>query len=190
MSRILVQTAETAVAENFRAILTDMGHSVSFLSSDGEQGVAELVESIAAAAPGLAIMDYQTDDLLSVKVMQQSRDRVDFIKFVFLLHQEVGPEHLVLAVNEGASALLAAPVQEEALLNYVNRALTQRKEEKAQADQLAKCEQLLEGERNEEAAQNIGILAPQKNPTPYRPIDQPSAGHCQSGHEAQSAPGQ
>ena len=157
MGRILVRTADASVAEIFQDILTKTGHAVSVIRPDGEAGVSELVEHIISDPPELAIMDYLPTDSFSVKVMQQSRGRVDFIKFIFLLNQDVGADHLVLAVNEGAGAFLSAPFREEALLNYVNRALTQQKAEKAQAEQLALFKQLMDKERTGAAEQNTEL---------------------------------
>jgi CheY-like chemotaxis protein len=157
MSRILVWTAEPSAAEVLQGILAKADHALSFVDSGREMGVLELVETIVSAAPELAVMDYLPTDSFSVKVMQQCRGRGDFIKFIFLVRLEVGLDHLVLAVNEGAGALLTIPIREEALLNYVNRALTQRKAEKAQEEQLARCEQLMAKERNGAAEQSAEL---------------------------------
>ena len=57
------------------------------------------------------VMDYISRDAHGIKFLQKATARFPYLKFVFLVDEDVGPEHLVMAMNAGAVALLSTPVK-------------------------------------------------------------------------------
>jgi DNA-binding response OmpR family regulator len=131
-------------------MLTGAGHEVladPLVETDG-LSLSEAVDAAAELAPELLVLDYVERDALSVKTMQQAREKAEFLKCIFVLAGEADRDHLIMAMNEGASALATSPVKETSFLNYVNRALSARRREMETAEEAERCRRLVDQERN------------------------------------------
>ncbi|MBU2549462.1 MAG: response regulator, partial [Proteobacteria bacterium] len=78
--------------------------------------------------------------------------------FILILNEPVGAEHLILALNEGAMAVINAPVKPETLLNYVGRGLAAQKEDKARSEDLERLQRVADHEKScsDEQAMEVG----------------------------------
>ncbi|MDR1519693.1 MAG: response regulator [Planctomycetota bacterium] len=124
MADILVGLADEAERERVTADLRGRGHDVSLIPpvavADNPKNAAEAVLRAKAA---VAVLDYLANDAASVKLLQNATERDDAPGFIFILPGAAPTmAHLLMAVNEGASAILEKPVNLELLANYVERA--------------------------------------------------------------------
>jgi twitching motility two-component system response regulator PilH len=83
-----------------------------------------ILTQIMDAKASVAVLDYIDDDAFSVKLLQSSTDYARFPRFIFGVPAGLPTPRILMAVNEGASALLERPVNTEALVNYVERAIS------------------------------------------------------------------
>jgi twitching motility two-component system response regulator PilH len=125
MTKIVVGLADPHVREDVCSGLRLKRYDVS-VHTPGEENetpkglAARLIEEKA----DVAILDYVVEDAASVKMLQASTDLADLPRFIFVLPEGVSVSHILMAVNEGASALIELPVNIDALSNYVGRALS------------------------------------------------------------------
>ncbi|MEW6266191.1 MAG: response regulator [Thermodesulfobacteriota bacterium] len=159
MARIMVKVSLAEVAEDITRFLLDEKHET--LTEPGSVSPVlnpeKLAEEILARKPDLVILDYLAEDALSVKAMQMVRDKMPLIKFIFVLADEPPLAHLVLALNEGAAAFLAPPVARGALDNYVTRALSRQREEKANQEEIERCRRTADEEKACSLEQSLTI---------------------------------
>ena len=88
---------------------------------DNPRAIARgLVESGTTAV----ILDYIQDDAASVKLLQSTNDLARATHFIFIMPEELELSHVLMAVNEGASAMIKRPVNMASLINYVERAIS------------------------------------------------------------------
>lgn len=127
MPKILVRIADEELANDIAAALTEsnkrnnvvVGPPVS--PDQNPHALAkELVESKTAAV----VLDYLAEDAASVKLLQSSTDAARIPHFIFIMPEEYNVSHVLMAVNEGASAIIERPVRMPALVNYVERAIS------------------------------------------------------------------
>lgn len=126
MARILVCLSD---AQEQEKIVTDL-RLRKFTVSPGEPVTQEeepklVAQRMIEAKADVAIVDYLAADAHSVKVLQSVTDTHKAPRFIFVLPQEgVEVGHILMAVNEGADAILPRPVKLEALANYAERAVS------------------------------------------------------------------
>lgn len=125
MAKIIVALSDQDLQQEIAGALQLKKHSVTgrepIATGDSPKQVAE--EMIAAGAD-VAILDYLPDDAASVKMLQAVTDRACIPRFIFIIPEEVAISHILMAVNEGATAVLQKPINMEALCNNVNRAIS------------------------------------------------------------------
>ena len=172
MARILVRVASNDTAAAVKSLLESEGHEVVADPTSQGDDARKLADEILLNRPELAIMDYVAEDAVSVKAMQQVHAKSPFVGFVFLLRDDPGCEHVILAVNEGAAALLTVPVAQGALVNYVARALAKRQVEMTKAEELERYRELMDKEKawSMEQATHVNSLKSTLNWT-YRTIN-------------------
>ncbi len=149
MPKIVVSMTDPEEQETVAAALRLKRYDVVALppmrAGDNPKGfLAQLFEAKAS----VAVLDYLDDDAASVKLLQSSTDYARFPRFVFIVPDGLPSSHALMAVNEGASALLDRPVNTELLTNYVERAISgparfryEVEKESAAAQQLVAMEQ-------------------------------------------------
>ena len=125
MPKIIVCLSNPAEQEEVCSGLRLKKYNVSVLTpedaADMPKGMAaRMVEEKADAA----IVDYVVEDAISVKMLQSATDQASLPRFIFLLPDGVPVSHILMAVNEGAAALIERPVNLDALANYVGRAVS------------------------------------------------------------------
>ena len=91
---------------------------------DPAAGPDPAAKAILAAAPDVVIMDYEAEDALSVKILQEVTDQNPKVGFIFVDSGKADRENVLMAINEGAQAFIPSDIQPLALLNYVNRAVS------------------------------------------------------------------
>lgn len=126
MPKILVSLADARERETVCAALRLGGrHSVAATEAGGplDENPKKFAERLVGEKAAVAILDYVQDDAFSVKALQAATDYASMPRFIFILPEGVPVSHILMAVNEGASALLERPVNVEALGNYVERAI-------------------------------------------------------------------
>jgi DNA-binding response OmpR family regulator len=148
MARILVRIYSIST-EPVLAALTSAGHEaiVEQTTETDSLSVAEVVDAVKEHQPHAAILELDTRDALSVKAMQQARDEAPFLEFIFLVDQSPDLRHIIMAMNEGASAVLPFSVQPAALINYLNRSLNRKKRAEEHALEIERCRNLIEREK-------------------------------------------
>lgn len=125
MAKIIVSLADGREQENICGELRLKKHAVSVLERPkGAIGPKALAEAVVAARADIAVLDYVLDDAASVKMLQAATDQPHAPRFIFVLPGGTPVSHILMAVNEGAAALLEQPVNAEALTNYVERAMS------------------------------------------------------------------
>ena len=125
MPKIIVSLADPEEQETVAAALRLKRYDVIALppmtaESKTKAVLAQILESKAS----VAVMDYIADDAASVKLLQSSMDSARLPRFIFIVPDDLPSSHALMAVNEGAAALLEHPVNTEALANYVERAIS------------------------------------------------------------------
>jgi DNA-binding response OmpR family regulator len=102
-----------------RHVLSEAG------APDPAEGPGPAAGRILEAAPDLVVMDYEAEDALSVKILQEVTDRSPKVGFILVDSAAgVDREDVMMAINEGAGAFVARDIQPVALQNYVNRVLS------------------------------------------------------------------
>ena len=124
MPKILVCLADReeqeAVAGGLRLGKYNVTAAEPVLPEDNPQQAARrLVDEKAA----VVVLDYLSDDAASVKLLQAATDMPGHTRFIFVLPESVPVSHILMAVNEGASALVEKPINIDVLVNYVGRAV-------------------------------------------------------------------
>lgn len=124
MSKIIVSLADVADQEEVASGLRLKSHNVSVLyPEDVALPPKELAELLIKKKAQVAILDYVEEDAASVKMLQAATDHASLPRFIFVLPGGVPVSHILMAVNEGAAAIVEKPVNIEALANYVDRAI-------------------------------------------------------------------
>ncbi len=89
-----------------------------------ESNPRDIVTQFLDAKASVAVLDFIDDDAFSVKLLQTSTDYARFPRFIFGVPAGLPTSRILMAVNEGASALLERPINTEALVNYIERAIS------------------------------------------------------------------
>ena len=78
-----------------------------------------------AARYQAVVLDYDSRDAASVKLLQAATEREGALRFLFVLPpgEELDKNQFLMAINEGAWAILASPLDDQALATYVDRAV-------------------------------------------------------------------
>lgn len=126
MAKIVLSIADTDLQTKISDALREKSHAVETAAvqspmDNPKKTALALCESKADAV----IADYIADDSFSVKVLQDATEQDKAPRFIFILPEgDVSVSHILMAVNEGASAILRHQVKMDTLLNYVDRALS------------------------------------------------------------------
>ena len=156
MAKIMIRATSESDRKSIVEALDDDVHEL--LGADqAPVPTDDPAEVIADSGADVVITEYIEQDAWSVKVMQDVALRLPFTRFIFLLSQETPLHHLVLAVNEGAAAMLPRPLDSTAIKNYVNRALNRQKRDREWAAEVEQCRQLAEKEKNCSMEQAVEI---------------------------------
>lgn len=125
MAKIIVGLSDPAVREEVCAGLRLKRYDVS-AHTPGEESETpkQLAARLIEEKADVAVLDYIVEDAASVKMLQASTDHADLPRFIFVLPDGAPVSHILMAVNEGASALLERPINTEALVNYIERAIS------------------------------------------------------------------
>ena len=124
MPKIIVCLADGREQEEVCSGLRLKKYNVSVLPPE-EAGDApkNMAARMVQAKADAAIVDYVVEDAGSVKMLQAATDHASLPRFIFVLPDGVPVSHILMAVNEGAAALVERPVNMDALANYVERAV-------------------------------------------------------------------
>lgn len=125
MAKILVCLGDRKEQERVSSELRLKTHTVTACDPVlPETEPKEAARRMLDAKCDVAVVDYIPDDAHSVKMLQAVTDAAGKPRFIFVLPRDVDIGHILMAVNEGASALVRAPVKIEALANYIERAIS------------------------------------------------------------------
>ena len=125
MAKIIVGLSDQREQEDVCSGLRLKKYTVSALSpEDMAQSPKSLAAKLVEEKADVAILDYIAEDATSVKMMQGATDYASLPRFIFVLPKGVPVSHILMAVNEGAAALVERPVNIEALSNYIERAIS------------------------------------------------------------------
>lgn len=125
MSKIIVSHSDAAVQEDIASGLRLKKHNVSVLPPDASDlSPKDLAERLIEEKAQVAILEYNAEDAASVKMLQAATDHASFPRFIFVLPEDVPVSHILMAVNEGAAAIVERPINIEVLANYVDRAVS------------------------------------------------------------------
>lgn len=125
MAKIIVGLADPGMRDEVCSGLRLKRYDVAVHVPEGEaETPKELAARLIAEQADVAILDYIVEDAESVKMLQASTDHADLPRFIFVLPEGAPVSHILMAVNEGASALIEQPVNIESLVNYVGRAIS------------------------------------------------------------------
>lgn len=124
MPKILVSLADRETQENIAADLRLRKYSITAMDPvTADANPKAVAEEMIASKAVVAILDYLEDDAASVKMLQAVTEQGVAPRFIFILPEGTPVSHILMAVNEGAAAILEKPVNLEALANYVDRAI-------------------------------------------------------------------
>jgi DNA-binding response OmpR family regulator len=105
--------------------LIDKFNVIEGAAPDPSQPLEAQAEAILKAAPDLVVMDFHSEDALSVKILQEVYDKKPKITFIFVdSDPPADRESVLMAINEGAQAFIAHDIESVVFLNYVKRALS------------------------------------------------------------------
>ncbi len=125
MAKILVCVGDPAEQENIASALRLKGHTVMADEPvEADDDPKEVAKDMVASKSDVAVLDYIPDDAASVKMLQAVTDQSKAPRFIFILPADAAISHVLMAVNEGAAAVLQKPVNTDKLANYIERALS------------------------------------------------------------------
>ncbi len=125
MPKILVSLADREDRDNVASALRLKKHSIAARDPiTAMDNPKRLAEELLEAKADVAIVDYLPDDAFSVKMLQAATDSARIPRFIFILPEDTPVSHILMAVNEGAAAIMEKPINLEALANYVERAIS------------------------------------------------------------------
>lgn len=126
MPKILVRLADGGLAAKVQSALaatkTKYTVAVGPALSPGAPASAVAREFLDAGLAAV-IVDYIAEDAFGVKVMQAVNDSAPTPQFLFVLPDGADLGHALMAINEGAAAVLPRSVDPMAVVNYVERAI-------------------------------------------------------------------
>lgn len=148
MPRIVVCMSDPAEMEAVCSGLRLKRHDVTALPPGDAAGTPkEVAAKLRDLKAQVAVMEYVAEDAASVKLLQAASDGGGFPRFIFVLSGGEPVSHVLMAVNEGAAAIMEKPVNPDALSNYVERALSgpsrlrhERSRDEAEAMEAAELE--------------------------------------------------
>jgi DNA-binding response OmpR family regulator len=123
-AKVLLMIRDAGLLAELSEPLADRFNLVEGRAPDKLAGPDPAARDILAVGPDLVIMDYEGEDALSVKILQEVNDNNPKVGFIFVDSAGLTDrENVLMAINEGASAFVTPGIQPVALQNYVNRAL-------------------------------------------------------------------
>lgn len=125
MPKIIVSLADTEEQETVCAALRLKKHDVAVMDPIApEENPKDVSRKFLEEKAAVIVMDYLDTDAMSVKILQASTDAARLPRYIFILPDGIPQSHVLMAVNEGAAAILERPVNMEALGNYIERAIS------------------------------------------------------------------
>ncbi len=126
MARILIHLRDPEVLKTVIDGLAGTRHTVTPVDDLGrEAGPAAAAENVLAHEADLVVMDYWPEDAAGVKFLQTLADEPGRPEFIFVESEgEIPHAEALMALNEGARALLPRAVSAVALRRYAERALS------------------------------------------------------------------
>lgn len=126
MAKIVLSIADTDLQTKISDALREKSHAVETAAVQSPiDNPKKTALALCEAKADAVIADYIADDSFSVKVLQDATEQDKAPRFIFILPEgDVSVSHILMAVNEGASAILRHQVKMDTLLNYVDRALS------------------------------------------------------------------
>ncbi len=125
MAKILVSLADPDEQEKIASELRLKKYTVSARDPiTSEDSPKQVADEMVKAKVDVAILDYIADDAASVKMLQEATDHARIPRFIFVLPEGTPVSHILMAVNEGAAAIVEKPVNVDALANYIERAIS------------------------------------------------------------------
>lgn len=125
MARILIHLRDPEVLKTVIDGLANAKHTVTPVDDLGrEAGPAAAAENILGQPADLVIMDYWPEDAAGVKLLQTLADEPGRPEFIFIESGEIPHAEALMALNEGARAILPRAVSAVALQRYVERAVS------------------------------------------------------------------
>jgi Response regulators consisting of a CheY-like receiver domain and a winged-helix DNA-binding domain len=125
MAKILVSLADAAEQDKIITALRLKKHTIiTHEPMTKDDDPKALARALTETGADVAILDYIIDDAVSVKVLQAATEQSRNPRFIFILPDMTPVSHILMAVNEGAAAILEAPVNEESLAIYIERAIS------------------------------------------------------------------
>ncbi len=125
MAKILVCLADPVEQEKIASELRLKKYTISARDPiTSEDSPKQVADEMVKAKVDVAILDYIADDAASVKMLQEATDHARIPRFIFVLPEGTPVSHILMAVNEGAAAIVEKPVNVDALANYIERAIS------------------------------------------------------------------
>lgn len=122
--KILLSLSNPADEENaVQALLGKPWKSERRHPSSCGAGPGEMAREILAGGYDAAVLDYLAEDACSVKLAQAVSDAEEAARLIFVADPAIGAEQVMMAMNEGAFALLPSPLDSRRLEVCLGRAL-------------------------------------------------------------------
>lgn len=121
------EAARAALAGRFDVVVDDPDASaIAPVALPADTRMGSLADAWTTAGYRAAVLDYVAEDAASVKFVQTVTDRPDAPRLLFVLPGDAPFDRaqFLMAINEGATALLSTPLDGKALANYVERAVS------------------------------------------------------------------
>jgi DNA-binding response OmpR family regulator len=116
---------DAALKATLSGYLSDKFVFVEDPAPDLAQGPNAIADFIIKSSPEIVIMDYLSEDALSVKVLQEVSDKNDKISFIFVDSLgQADRENIMMAINEGAQAFIPREITKIVFQNYLNRVVS------------------------------------------------------------------
>lgn len=122
------RAAEEALARRFEVVAASPSDGAEDAASAPDAYARRSLDAWIRDGRAAVVLDYVADDAASVKFLQTATDRPDAPRFVFVLPPSAEAAdgdraQWLMAMNEGASAILPSPLDGESLAVYVDRAV-------------------------------------------------------------------
>ncbi|UQZ89060.1 hypothetical protein C4J81_07555 [Deltaproteobacteria bacterium Smac51] len=127
MARVIVSLIDEQIRDIVTKALAETKHEVITIEPlDPAEGFSAVADKIMAQEAEVIILDYWSDDAASVKLMQAVIDLVQRPEFIFIegVGEDTEREQVLMAINEGARAFLPNDFKPNALVSYVERAIS------------------------------------------------------------------
>lgn len=124
MALILICLSEPNAATASTALAGTKHSVIQIKPLNPDDGLEKAISAILEHKPNVVLMDYWAEDAASVKLMQVVSEKDGRPEFIFVETSpgEINLDQALMAVNEGAKALLTCNFNPKSLVNYIERA--------------------------------------------------------------------